>query len=507
MDRIPRRTFVRDSVAFATVTGISQSWARDWFDSGRLDDLLELPAVDAVAAMRSGKLTAVRYADALLARCAAGARLNAFITLEPDRVREAAREADRRRASGARLGPLHGLPIPIKDSVNTKDYPTTGGTPALKGFRPKADAPVVRALRDAGAIVLGKTNIHELSFGWTSNNLAFGPVRNPYDPSRIPGGSTGGTAAAVAARMAPLGVAEDTEGSIRVPAALCGVAGFRPTTGRYPSSGVIPISPLFDQVGPHARSVRDLALFDSVVANDPRPLQPASLRGVRLGVSRGYYYSGLDSEVERLATGALEKLEAAGVVLVEGDVPEVARLVGLTTGQIQIHDVVPSLRKYLEEFGAGVTVEQVVAAASSDVKRDLEQYALPGGKYVVSEAVYRAAVETHLPALRATFRRYFEDQRVAAIIFPTTRIPATRIGQTEVDIKGAKVGFEAAVSRNIAPGSTAGLPGLVLPVGLTSGGLPVSVELDGPSGSDRALLDLGAAIETVLGKLPPPRLE
>jgi Asp-tRNA(Asn)/Glu-tRNA(Gln) amidotransferase A subunit family amidase len=161
------------------------------------------------------------------------------------------------RAAGKPLGALHGLPVPIKDSVNTKDLPTTGGTPALRSFQPKEDAPIVRVLADAGAILLGKTNLHELSFGWTSNNQAFGPVRNPYDPTRIPGGSTGGTAVAVAARMAPLRVAEGTEGSIRVSAALTGIAGFRPTTGRYPSSGVIPITPLFDQVGPHARCVAE----------------------------------------------------------------------------------------------------------------------------------------------------------------------------------------------------------------------------------------------------------
>ena len=166
----------------------------------------------------------------------------------------------------------------MKDSVNTRDYPTTGGTPALRHFRPAEDAPVVAALRGAGAVVLGKTNLHELSFGWTSNNLAFGAVHNPYDLTRIPGGSSGGTAAAVAAHLAPLGVAEDTEGSIRVPAAFCGIAGFRPTTGRYSTRGCVPISPLFDQVGPHARNVADLALFDSVAANDWQKLEPPGSR-------------------------------------------------------------------------------------------------------------------------------------------------------------------------------------------------------------------------------------
>src|SRR5205085_10093572 len=141
----------------------------------------------------------------------------------------------------------------------------------LREFRARAEARAVARLKGAGAFVLGKTNLHELSFGWTSNNLAFGPVRNPYDPGRIPGGSSGGTAAAVAARLAPLGVAEDTQGSIRVPAALCGVYGFRPTTGRYPNQGLAPAAPLFDQIGPHARTVDDITLFDTVMSGDARP--------------------------------------------------------------------------------------------------------------------------------------------------------------------------------------------------------------------------------------------
>src|ERR1700737_2257238 len=281
-------------------------------------DLCNLSAVEAVAHMSQGALTAERYAQALLANCQAAHALNAFIALEPARVLEAARTRDHERRDGAKPGPLFGLPIPVKDSVNTRDYPTTGGTPALRHFRPTEDAPVVAALRAAGALVLGKTNLHELSYGWTSNNLAFGAVRNPYDQSRIPGGSSGGTAAAIAARLAPLGVAEDTEGSIRVPAAYCGIAGFRPTTRRYSTRGCVPITPLFDQIGPHARTVQDLALFDSVVANDWSPLEPKPLRGVRLGVVRDYWFTDLHPEVARITDQALTRLRDAGAVLVEG---------------------------------------------------------------------------------------------------------------------------------------------------------------------------------------------
>jgi mandelamide amidase len=469
------------------------------------ESLLELTATGAVRAMTEGDVTAEAYATALLARAESRKDLNAFITLDPARVLESARAADRLRASDAALGPLHGLPIPIKDSVNTRDLPTTGGTPALRNFRPKEDAPVVRSLLGAGAILMGKTNLHELSWGWTSNNLAFGAVRNPYDPSRIPGGSSGGTAAAVAARMAPLGVAEDTEGSIRVPAAMCGVYGFRPTTGRYASTGVIPITPLFDQVGPHARTVRDLVLFDTVVAADESPLPPVPVEKLRLGVARGYYFDRLDSEIERVSSDALRKLEDSGVVLVEAEVPGLSRLIEEITDAIQVHDVVPMIAKYLEEFGAGVSIDELLAKASADVKKDLELHSVPGAPSPISEDRYLAARDVALPALRETFRAYFQEHGVDALVFPATMVPALPIGEeTEVEIRGEKVSFATAVSRNIAPGSTAGLPGLVVPCGLTAKGLPVSLELDAPSGRDRAVLALGLALEGVLGRIPPP---
>src|SRR2546425_628975 len=325
--------------------------------------------------LRRGDVKAEDYAAALLARCDAGKQLNAFISIAPDQVKEAARAADRRRAAGAFLGPLHGLPIPIKDSVNTRDYPTTSGTAALRSFRPKDDAPVVRALRDAGGIVLGKTNLHELSFGWTSTNLSFGAVKNPYDPTRIPGGSSGGTAVAVATRMAPLGVAEDTCGSIRVPAAMCGIAGFRPTTFRYSPRGIVPLTSVYDTAGPHARSVADLALFDSVVTGDGSALRPVSLKGARLGVSRAHYFADLDPEVERVTGDALAKLKDAGAVLVEVDIPDLTKLVDLANFPIIQNETVPMITKYLDEFQAGVSFDQVVAMASEDAKRDLGLFA------------------------------------------------------------------------------------------------------------------------------------
>lgn len=469
--------------------------------------LCNLSAAEAVMHMSQGALTSERYAQALLDRCQQARGLNAFITLEPSRVLEDARARDRERLAGTKPGPLFGLPIPVKDSVNTRDYPTTGGTPALRHFRPKDDAPLVTALRAAGALVLGKTNLHELSYGWTSNNLAFGAVHNPYDISRIPGGSSGGTAAAVAARLAPLGVAEDTEGSIRVPAAFCGLAGFRPTTGRYSTRGCVPISPLFDQTGPHARSVADLALFDSVAANDWQALGLAPLAGVRLGVVRSYWFTDLDPEVERLAELALTRLKDAGVHIIETDLDGLAPLIDLTTEPVQNHDVRISLARYLKEYGAPVDFDTLVARASPDIQTLFRSDVLPGGANFVSETQYAAARDQHLPALRRLYREYFARTRVAAMVFPTTLVPAPKIGEeTTVEVRGRPLPFETVVARNIAPGSTAGLPGLVLPAGLTRDGLPGALEFDGPAGTDRALLGLGVGLEQVLGPLPAPRI-
>src|SRR3984885_16073807 len=214
-----RRSFIQRTAATMTIAAapaVSSASAV----SGDTPALLELSAAEAVARMSRGEMTVERYASVLLARCEALRALNAFIAPEPPRVLEAARACDKRRAAGEKPGPLFGLPIPVKDSVNTADYPTTAGTPGLRDFRPADDAPIVKSLRAGGALVLGKTNLHELSYGWTSNNQAFGAVHNPYDPTRIPGGSSGGTAAAIAARLPPPGGGGETQGARPAPAAF-----------------------------------------------------------------------------------------------------------------------------------------------------------------------------------------------------------------------------------------------------------------------------------------------
>jgi len=292
-----------------------------------------------------------------------------------------------------------------------------------------------------------------------------------------------------------------------VPAAFCGIAGFRPTTGRYSTHGCVPISPLFDQVGPHARKVADLALFDSVAANDWQKLEAAPLKGVRLGVVRDYWFSDLDPEVMRLTELALARLEEAGAQIVDTQLPGLAPLIELTTDVVQNHDVRVALAHYLKEYGAGVDFATLVSRASPDIQRVFRSDVLPGGANFVTEPVYAAARDRHLPALRRLYQDYFARAQVTAMVFPTTLVAAPKIGEEDRLAAGDRsLPFDVAVARNIAPGSTAGLPGLVLPAGLTRGGLPVSIEFDAPAGQDRALLALGLNLELALGALPAPKI-
>jgi mandelamide amidase len=457
--------------------------------------------------MRTGQIKAEAYAAALLARCELLSELNAFISIDRELVLESARAADRRRAEGSKLGLMHGLPVAVKDSINTKDLETTAGTKSLRSFKPKQDAPVMTALYGAGAILLGKTNLHELSYGWTSNNYYTGPVHNPYDPTRIPGGSTGGTAAAVASRMVSSGLAEDTNGSIRVPAALCGIAGLRPSTGRWPAEGVVPITGRFDTVGPHARTVADLILYDSVVTGDASRVDPGDLRGVRLAVSSEYFLSGIDDEVERVFRDALRRLQAGGATLVWADVPNLGPLIDAVNFPIQQHEAIASLERYLADNQTGLTADQVYAEASPDIKWVVDTFFRSSGKFHFPDEVYRAAIEVNRPALRQSLNQYFGQQQVAAIVFPTTMCAASRIGEdVEVEINGQKVPVYIAYARNISLGNSAGLPGLVLPAGVTSIGLPLGIEFDGPTGTDRELLRLGLSLEKALGPILPPKV-
>jgi indoleacetamide hydrolase len=477
--------------------GNSRVWG-----SHLLPALHDLGVSEAAKAIRSGDVTAERLADALLARAAARTDLGAFITLDADRVRQAARKADQQRASGASLGPLHGVPLALKDNLDTADLPTTGGTPGLANHRPKRNAAIVEKLFAAGAITLGKCNLHELAYGITNNNAAYGPARNPYAPDRIPGASSGGTAVAVAARMAPGGIGSDTGGSVRIPAALCGIVGLRPTTGRWSQAGIVPISHTRDTAGPIARSVADCVLLDGVVTGALTEVAPVSLKGLRVGVPRRHFWENLDLELEKICQSVLQRLAEAGVVLIDVDMSEEASLDGEAGFPIALYETVTDLNHYLAEHKIGLDYAGLVAkVASPDVKGILQSLI---GAGAVSEAAYRKALQQR-PALQDAYSRHFREHEISAIIFPTTPAPAAKIGEDETFMLNGKAAptFPTFI-RNTGPGSVAGIPGISLPVGMTAGGLPIGMELSGPQGSDAKILAIAAALEPLLPRLPAP---
>ena len=465
-------------------------------------DLTTLTISEAAAALQRGELTAAAYADALLARAAKLAALNAFIHLDADSVRAAARAADAQRAGGAKPGPLHGVPLALKDNLDTAGVATTAGTPGLRGNRPARNAPVVQRLLDAGAIVFGKANLHELAYGITNNNAGFGAARNPYDSTRIPGGSSGGVGVAVGARMVAGGIGSDTGGSVRIPAALCGIVGFRPSTGRWSQSGIVPISHTRDTAGPMTRSVADCVLLDRVVTGSAE-LPAATLKGLRLGVPRGHFWENLDSEVATLMESTLRTLKDAGAILVEANIPDAPRLDNEAGFPIALFETIVDLDAYLSEHGTTMRYADIVAqVASPDVKGLLQSLI---GDGAVPEAAYRHALQVQRPQLQATYSDYFQRHDVSAMVFPTTPLPAVPIGQDEtVMLNGQSVPTFPTFIRNCSPASVAGIPGISLPAAMTRSGLPVGLELDAPQNADARLLAIARAVEALLPQTPAP---
>ncbi|MEO8922263.1 MAG: indoleacetamide hydrolase [Caldimonas sp.] len=465
-----------------------------------------LTITEAAAAMQRGEMTAVAYAEALIGQAARAGALNAFIHFDAQAVRDSAAAADRSRsgAAGRPLAPLHGVPLAMKDNLDTVAMPTTGGTPGLKGHRPKTNAAVVQKLVDAGAIVFGKTNLHELAYGITNNNAGFGAARNPYDPSRIPGGSSGGVGVAVGARIVPGGIGTDTGGSIRVPAALCGIVGFRPTTGRWSQQGVVPISHTRDTPGPMTRSVADCVLLDGVVTGS-RAAPAAPLKGLRLGVPRTHFWSPLDAETATLMEETLRRLKDAGAVLVEGDIADVGRLDNEAGFPIALYETVTDLEAYLRSHGSSLRYRDLVAQCASPDVADMLQSL--HGEGAIPEAVYRHALDVLRPQLQAAYREHFRRHDIAAVVFPSTPLPAAPIGEDEtVLLNGERVPTFLTFIRNSGPGSVAGIPGISLPAAMTRAGLPLGLELDGAENDDAKLLAIAAAVEHVLPKQPAPRL-
>jgi Asp-tRNA(Asn)/Glu-tRNA(Gln) amidotransferase A subunit family amidase len=476
----------------------------------RPTDLTGLGVADAARLIQARKVTSVELTQAYLARAQATRDLNAFITLDEAKALAAARQADADLAAGRIRGPLHGVPVVVKDNVHVAGMPNTAGTPALRTFVPKESAPVAQRLLDAGAVILGKTNMHELAFGISGYNEGFYSaqpigVRNPYDRSRIAGGSSSGTGAAIGVRAAPGGLGSDTGGSVRIPSALCGIAGLRPTIGRYRQDGITPISHSRDTAGPMAQTVADVALVDAAITGG-KPTAPASLAGVRLGVYRAYFFADLDADTKAVVEAAIDKLRQAGATIVEVDMPLLKATNDAASFPVALYEAYNDLKAYLAKYGTGLTVEQVAAMiASKDVKATYDGLVLPRklpapGGVVDAAPAYEAAIKQARPGLLAVFDDAFRQNRIEALIGPTTPRVAVAQGPEASSLETFLLFI-----RNTDPGSNAGIPGLTIPAGLgPTTGLPVGLSLDGPRGSDERLLALGQAIEKVLGRTPPP---
>ncbi len=389
---------------------------------------------------------------------------------------------------------LQGMTLAIKDNIDVAGLPTTAGTAALSQHVPTTNATVIERLIQAGGVVIGKTNMHELAFGITSNNATFGAVKNAINSNYLPGGSSGGTGVAIALGLADAGLGSDTGGSSRIPAALNGIVGFRPSTGRYPNDGLVMISNTRDTAGPMARTVADVAALDAVMAGAGNTLPDVDLSTVRIGVPEAYFYENLDPDVARVAASALAQLEAAGVTLVKANLPNVEELNAIGF-PVVFYETSRRLPEYLQGV-QGVNMDDLQAGITSpDVKGAIGM--IMGGP--VTDEQYNEAVSVVRPKLQQMYADYFSSHNVSAVIYPTTPLPARlRAGSDEtVELNGAQVPTFPTYIRNVDPSSNAGIPSVTIPAGRSMKGLPIGMAIDGPANQDRNLLALAAALEAL----------
>ena len=428
---------------------------------------------------RAREITSMQVTNACL-RCieADNPRLNAFIAVLADEARRQAGEADREIAAGHDRGALHGVPISVKDLLDMRGLPTTAASRVREGHVADRDAPAIAHLRQAGAIIVGKTNLHEFAFGTTSEDSAFGPVRNPFDPLRSPGGSSGGSAASVAAGMALASIGTDTGGSIRIPAAACGVVGLKPSFGDVSCDGVVPLSRTLDHVGPLAQTVADAALtyhalLGDVAAATPSPMP---LSGVRLAVARHYFCDLLDDEVRARFEEALDRLRAAGARIADIEIHHAADIVA-----VYMHISFADAAAY-----HAVTLDTMPERYTESVRLRLEM-----ARYVLAEDYVRALNG------REVLRREVDAALAQhdALLLPALAIPAPPIGAASVPVGRSTEPVRSVMLRLTQLFNLTGHPAISVPMGRTSAGLPCGLQLVGCRAQTDALLRVATACE------------
>jgi len=444
-------------------------------------------------ALRKRTISSVELVSDSLRRIAAlDPKLKAFITVTAELAQSQGLQADQELADGRDRGPLHGVPVAVKDVFCTQGIRTTCGSKLFAGHIPKHDAAVVERLFAAGAVMVGKTNMHELAYGVTSANPHFGTVRNPWGLDRIAGGSSGGSGSAVAAGLVPMAMGSDTGGSVRIPASFCGTVGLKPSFGRVSRYGVLPLDFSLDHMGPLTQCVRDAALTLNVLAGfDPRdetssrrpvapylPSVPIAVHGLRIGLPENFYFERVSPSIADAVRRAARLAEEAGAVVVSLRVPEVAQL--NTIGRIiLLSEASATMERYLhrrEDFGP-------------DVLALLDQgRLLPATDYINAQRVRRV--------LQQEFEAVWK--KVDCLITPTTPTSAPKIGQSMIDLDGEE-DVRIASTRLARGVNVLGLPALSLPCGFDETGLPIGLQIIGPSFQEALILRVGAALEDALG--------
>ncbi|MCS6951940.1 MAG: amidase [Bryobacterales bacterium] len=444
---------------------------------------------EAAVSLRAGRVSAVELTRAALDRIRKLTHLNAFITVLEEQALQQARARDEELARGHDRGPLHGIPVAVKDNFCTKGIRTTCGSKIFAQHVPDRDAAVVERLQAAGAVLVGKTNLHELAFGITSANPHFGVVRNPWDPERTPGGSSGGSGAAVAAGMVFLAMGSDTGGSIRIPGAFCGVVGLKPTFGRVSRYGVMPLDFTLDHMGPLTRTVRDAAIgLTAIAGHDPRddtssrrpvdsylPSESVSLREVRIGLPENFYFERVDPEASAAVRRMASLAESLGARVLPVRVPDIAAI--NTVGRIIVQaEAAALLEPYLNrrsEFGPDVLalLDQGRLLAATD--------------YINAQRLRRL--------MQAEFRAVW--RHADCLFTPTTPTAAPRIGQNTLEFDGASEDVRLASTRLVRAVNVLGLPALSLPCGFNREGLPLGLHIIGRPFEEAFLLRVAAALE------------
>jgi aspartyl-tRNA(Asn)/glutamyl-tRNA(Gln) amidotransferase subunit A len=435
--------------------------------------------------LRAGETSAAELTDACLERIATrNPELNAFILVMADEAREQARHADRELASGLDRGPLHGIPVSIKDLFDIRGTPTTAASRVREGHLAARDAPAVTLLRQAGAVLVGKTNMHEFALGTTNEDSAFGPARNPWDPTRSPGGSSGGAAASVAGGMAVAALGSDTGGSIRIPAAACGLVGLKPTRGELPTEGVVPLSRTLDHIGPLTRTVADAwHVYRALAGRQAGEPVAAPVRGLRLAVLGGYFCDLLDDGVRAAFESTLESVRAAGVTVDRAEIQSAGDI-----APIYLHIVLSEAAAY-----HAATLERAPDRYTTPVRLRLEL-----GRYILAEDYVRAL------SGREALERQVDAALSAcdALVLPTLPIPAPLLGTSTVRVGTSNQSVRNVMLRLTQLFNLTGHPAVSVPCGQTADGLPCGFQIVGPRGRTEDLLGIAAALEPLLPALP-----